>query len=130
MKKYRNCDSHRNLHHFFSPRKTTTTAVPATGNVRQRVHFEYACPCLSTASYYERELTSLAARLKDEADCVNRQPKLGLCRDTKSKLSLECRREETLEVVVTVSAGREMREKNAAAKTWSRARVGNEASWP
>ena len=76
---------------------------PGTGNVRQRVHFKYAAPCEDSMNFYEKTLDVLAVKVQKEAGCSGREVKLGICKSARSKLSLNCQQQVTLEVIVTVS---------------------------
>ena len=77
---------------------------PGTGNVRQRVHFKYAAPCEDSMNFYEKTLDVLAVKVQKEAGCSGREVKLGICKSARSKLSLNCQQQVTLEVVVTVGS--------------------------
>ena len=82
---------------------TNKHIAPLPGNVRQQVHIEYKCPCVETTKFYETQLEQLTSKVRMESDCAGSQePRLGLCKNPKSKLTLSCHDETTLEVVVTV----------------------------
>merc|ERR1739838_408062 len=58
---------------------------------------------VETWEFYETQLEQLTSKVRMESDCAGSQePRLGLCKNPKSKLTLSCHDETTLEVVVTV----------------------------